>query len=1221
MKSSSRLASKFRLWFLLVLILPIGFLIYFSTVSLSERRILIRETIRENQLSQVLSIEEFFRNRFRSVHSQVIQDSFDQLASAFSQYDAEFSDESDESQLSRALTLQFRKKIFPLFGFQIPEEIGYEKGEIVAHQMFCRFQLASLRPRPEKLRTNRSTKLNSIRDIFDIIGVSPTRGLDGSKFSKNPANFTGCDMLEGPEGIPGSCKPFLVYREIENLREKVRLREDLLYTSPGEQKLDLSVLRKIFKPLKILDQEESLSVSDLTQVINTYQTKSYELFLAIREAYYKERRLRSGSEGYTSSTEKTRFGKVSVLAQKLGELRELVEQTFSASWLSGEQWNQFGRPPTFYLDGVGKTGLQNEKWLLFGNSLNILNFRLDVLLSFKSESSNFSIDVKEYFLNPVLLLDKVKSLIDPDDSDWKLVSRLLLHLVRYSFSGDLSLDEKASLGATAMVRTRDLKQTRNTPLPMAAARGEIGILWDLVPRNFQIEDFVSGLGDPPRALLVSILKQHDLIFHFVRLFRAICQLPGYEEGSFFQDLEESYFKGYLRREELIPSFGDAHQEVSQAIMEMARLWSSGGSFAEFPGFLDFFLHEIGLNPAYPLDRKESWKRSTEIELLPLRSLIHAEFFKDGDFADKRIRAVIGSALDEEVLKNWFENPQEILTFEYEDKSGIQRIGTLVESGDLNDFVFFLSLDAKTAYQEIDYILLLLLGMCSLAILVSLGLGAKISKLVVEPVNLLSNEVKTYGGGASIEPLEIRRFDELGKMTDLFNSMVERIDQRVSEMEAINEVNSLLLKGQKLKELMAHVARRFTALTGARVGFIGFFEQDSMERLLASHLFERDGGQAYERDQIEKEFFRIGVKKTTENLQEDILRRLPDDLQVGLEYGSIHYQSIKPAVQGLDDIEEVLEKFSEEKKENPDRGEMKLQGFVILVDAEENLLSEEKLEFLKKFGNQAATVLLKAYLDQVREESLEGQSVQESLMPAEAPGGRDRLDVSSSFVAAKYLGGDFYDFLSPGNGEVGFFISDVSGKGIGPALFGATSKAYLRLLSESSEDTGSTLREMNEYLCQFQYEQLFATAFYISIDPESLKAQYSSAGHNRMILIRKNCEEIEFLSAKGLVLGMFFPCKYETRTLELGEGDLLVLYTDGITEFENPELELYGNERFESLLLKNRDLDSEELKGKILADMEEFGRGQAQSDDVTLVIVKIKPRYLQNGQPGASDGKC
>ena len=1208
--SKSRLGLRFRRWFLLVLVLPIGFLLYFSTNSLTDRRSLMRQTIRENQLSQVLDIEEYFRVDFSSAHHTAIQKSFDRLDEVFRKLKLRHPKRSSINELSISLSKIFYSEIFPWLGFRIATKADALEIEKVAEILFCRLQVGQIGLDPDRLRSNRKLGLTKIRDIYDVMALIPHEGLRLGKKRDLPELQRNCAAREIPKSLESKCRDLAVREDLIDLQTKVKIKAGIFTEIQREFPPTAAEIRSIFRPLSRLKSPSSLeNLQELRQWIAAYREKVYSLFSNLRDEYYKRRE--SSERKYSPDrSSKTQFQTQELASvPEFQKLKTLIAQTFSSSWLRGEGLKKYGKSPTSYMERLLDRGLQDEEWLLFGNSLDVFSFKLDRILNLRRFNPDFSFDLKDAFIDPKFLLDRVQSLSVSPDSDWELISKLLLHLVKFSIAGDLSLDARASLGATAMVRTQDLKQTRNQSLVMSAAHGEIRILWDLIPRSYQIEDFQAGLGSPPMALLCSVLKTHDLILHFVRLFQAIGHLKENEKTGIFEALEKAYYKNSSLSTDLIPAFSGAMPEIREVISGMSKRFGVTEEEGEVPSFLEFVLHEIGLRSQYPIDRKESWRKATRIELIPQKTMLRSSFFKEEDFVKNRLQSLIGPALTKDRLERWLENPQDVLTIEYKDSKGSKRIGTILNSSELRGFTFFLSLDSKIAYKENQYLILLLLLICSITILVSLLLGTRISSRIVLPVNSLSEEVKVYAAGANREPLKVQRSDEIGQMTHLYNSMVGRIDQRVAEMEAINQVNSLLLQGKKLEELMIHVVERFTTLTGARIGFVGFFEQDSTERLIASRLFIQQDQSDLNQDLLKDSFQILGASKMGEG---GLLEEVTDEAEIGIEAGSVHFQSIRPAFQGLHEIQKVLEDFEPE-KESENISEHRLQGFVILVDVERHLLVEEKLGFLKDFGNQAATVLLKAYLDQLREETMEGQTVQESLMPSEAPDGNGRLDVAFSFVAAKYLGGDFFDFLQFEDGAVGFFIPDVSGKGIGPALFGATCKAYLKLLSVSSKDTGSTLRNMNENLCKFQYEQLFATGFYMAINLQTMSARYSSAGHNRMILIRDQAQEIEYLSAKGLVLGMFFPCEYETRDLELSPGDLVVLYTDGVTEWENPELELYGNERFEALLLKWRHLETEKLKERILMELKEFGQGRALSDDVTLLLVKIKPEGLKNDQ--------
>ena len=1202
-KGGSRLAAKFRLWFLLTLLLPFGFLIYFSRVSLADRRILIGETLRENQLSQVLSIEEFFRNRFAADNLVAQKDILVDLEQAYDQKLKKFPLHSQRLELAQSLTHIFHHEFFPKMGFKIPMNKEEKVGDNYVNQLFCKFQIADLRTFNDGSSERYSSELEKIRDFYDLVGSSATRLLDNPDLKSKHFGSPGCSSTNAlkadPKTIDPHCLNHLMALEIRRLKLNVERREELLYERQGDFLLDTEELKQIFRPLKFLDTQSKISVDEFQKYHREYQSRIQRLMHDARQAYEKALHQKD-SEQHEIHMER---GSSEELEAYLKTLESLAHETFSDVWLRGENWDQLGRPPTYFIKELEHRVFSDEWELIFTNSFSLVDFRFDLLEHFKRQSSTFALEIGNSFMTPQLLLEGFRPLMSPGDIDWRLVVRLLLHLIKFSLSGDFYLDEQSSIGATAIVRTTDLKRTRNNKLAIAVALGKISFLWDLIPRTYIVDDFVTGIAPPPRALLALLIREHEFTFHYVRLFQAISSLNVSDPKLFFPALDDAYSKLQLDGEDLVAGFGNSHEVLRLMIEEMNRRWGGKARQIDFPSFRDFFLYEIGLNARYTVDRKDSWQANTRIQILPTQKVYQANLIKNEDFADQKIQTEVGRSFSSEKINKWLEEPGEVLSFEYRDIKGQDRFATLVNSADLPGFVFFLSIDSATAFCEIDYVIILLIGISAMAIFISLGLGATISKIVVRPVNMLREEVQMYGGGISREPLIFKRSDELGKMISLFNAMVESINQRVSELKAVSEVNTLLLRGKKLTELLTFVGQRFTQLTGAKIGFIGFLDQDSSERLLASYLHGIEQGEAH--DILKQELLEIGAQSLEDTASTDLLHQLSSYGQLSVPSNTLHFQSIQPALRGLSELREVLKDIGEDEGEHGDKPEIQLKGFILLMDCDEPLLSEEKLEFLKEFGNQAATVILKAYLDQTRDETIEGQMVQESLMPTEAPGGQDKLDVASSFVAAKYLGGDFFDFLSPGSGGVGFFIADVSGKGIGPALFGATSKAYLKLLSANSPDTGTTLSKMNDYLCQLGYEHLFATAFYISIHPDTLEAEYSSAGHNRMLLIRHDSQDIEYLNAKGLVLGMFTPCRFETKALTLNRGDLLVLYTDGITELENPELELYGLERFESTLLKNRALDSESLKAAVLEDLQDYGRSQIQSDDITLVIVKIR----------------
>jgi sigma-B regulation protein RsbU (phosphoserine phosphatase) len=268
------------------------------------------------------------------------------------------------------------------------------------------------------------------------------------------------------------------------------------------------------------------------------------------------------------------------------------------------------------------------------------------------------------------------------------------------------------------------------------------------------------------------------------------------------------------------------------------------------------------------------------------------------------------------------------------------------------------------------------------------------------------------------------------------------------------------------------------------------------------------------------------------------------------------------------------------------------------------VSDEE-SFLKSFCSQIFTVIKRSVQEQLRKDAIQGELVQKALMPERVPESNGCLDIAFSFCSARFLGGDFFDFYSFDNGrKIGILISDVSGKGIGPALFGSSCKAYLSFFSARFSNPGAVLSEANKRLCAGHNEGLFATVFYCIIDFDKNELSFSSAGHNGMILFNAD-NDMELLKAGGLPLGFMAEAHYETCKKEISGGERLFLYTDGVVELEDPELRLYGLQRLLDFLQDRRDYPAERLKLEMLAEIDTYSQGQPQSDDITFIVADIK----------------
>lgn len=246
------------------------------------------------------------------------------------------------------------------------------------------------------------------------------------------------------------------------------------------------------------------------------------------------------------------------------------------------------------------------------------------------------------------------------------------------------------------------------------------------------------------------------------------------------------------------------------------------------------------------------------------------------------------------------------------------------------------------------------------------------------------------------------------------------------------------------------------------------------------------------------------------------------------------------------------------------------------------------------------------LSDIERELTIAHSIQQSIIPHHFKPFSENNDfeILGTMIPAKQVGGDFFDFFLVSQDRLGFVIADVSGKGIPAALFMAMSRAVIRTLAQNSVSPQDCLKEANRVLCLDNETCMFVTAFYGILDVTTGKIECSNAGHNPPLLLSPDGTMQEIARYEGIPLGISEQSTYTQHTLKLKKDECLILYTDGITEAMNSQLQLYGEERFEESL-KNAPKGSNlfTLITHILDDLHRFTAGALQSDDITLFCLK------------------
>jgi phosphoserine phosphatase RsbU/P len=262
-----------------------------------------------------------------------------------------------------------------------------------------------------------------------------------------------------------------------------------------------------------------------------------------------------------------------------------------------------------------------------------------------------------------------------------------------------------------------------------------------------------------------------------------------------------------------------------------------------------------------------------------------------------------------------------------------------------------------------------------------------------------------------------------------------------------------------------------------------------------------------------------------------------------------------------------------------------------------------------FANQAAIALENArlHLRALEQERLEREmhlaaEIQRQILPKGAPAVAG-YQLAGWNRPAREVGGDYYDMFPMRGGRTGLVVGDVSGKGMPAALMVSTLHSALRLLLDQTGIGPPLLEKLNRHILESSMPNKFITMFLAELDPDTGNLLYANAGHNPGLLLRAD-GRIEELGSGGVPLGLLPGSRYQAREVNVAPGDLLCLYSDGITEAESVEEEEYGMERLGDVLRAHRDEPAfEAVLDAIRVSVEEFSRGRPQGDDQTLLVVR------------------
>ncbi|HXA77494.1 MAG TPA: SpoIIE family protein phosphatase [Candidatus Acidoferrales bacterium] len=267
------------------------------------------------------------------------------------------------------------------------------------------------------------------------------------------------------------------------------------------------------------------------------------------------------------------------------------------------------------------------------------------------------------------------------------------------------------------------------------------------------------------------------------------------------------------------------------------------------------------------------------------------------------------------------------------------------------------------------------------------------------------------------------------------------------------------------------------------------------------------------------------------------------------------------------------------------------------------------EVVRTLAHEAATLIenarlfaagrVKARLDHDIEIA---SKIQLGLLPKELPN-LPHVAMAGSTLACYSVGGDCFDVIELDGGRHGFFLGDISGKGIPAALLATLLQGIFYTTASMDIEITSVFSRVNRYLCERAGGDRYATVFYGVLDKTGA-FQYVNAGHVPP-LIRRNSGAIERLDLASFPVGMFPEAEYESAAVKLEQDDFLVIYTDGVSEAVNVKAEMFEEERLQHVLQEFKGQTVEELAEAIRESVRVFSEGAAQSDDITILVVQYK----------------
>jgi phosphoserine phosphatase RsbU/P len=481
---------------------------------------------------------------------------------------------------------------------------------------------------------------------------------------------------------------------------------------------------------------------------------------------------------------------------------------------------------------------------------------------------------------------------------------------------------------------------------------------------------------------------------------------------------------------------------------------------------------------------------------------------------------------------------------------------------------------STAYESVRREALIeatwLLAYVALGLGLALVLGGELSA----PIQALAGAARRVGRGEVGYRVRADRTDEVGELAAAFNDMSARLERYVRETSAVQAVSDAALSTVHLDELLPPLVQRIVAALGADGGAIWFTDENTGELVVPEAFGGSFPGAARRLQPGEGLAGRaISGYRALRVGDPDALREMDADLAAHGVQAALGV----PLRAGGHPIG-VIQVFSRTPRE----------------------FGPEEVRLLETFADRVALAVDNARAYE-REQEI-GRIIQRALMPApdvRLPG----IAVAGRYEPSREVGGDFYAVLPLAGGRVGLAIADVAGKGIPAATLAARARYLLEALALDGRDPADVLTRLNGVLTQPGGTSLFVSLFYAVFDPDRGVLRFSNAGHVPPVLLGAGAVEPATIESAGLLLGILPEARYESRETPIRPGDLLVLFTDGLTEARRPDGELFEEARLAAVIAAGRDRSPAEIADAVMDAVTAWAE-TGPRDDRALAVIRV-----------------